>query len=126
MSYRRWCEPPRTAAPPNDRSHRTMDWQFGGPATLAIAALVLVVGRRMIERVVFLRKYSIPEPVVGGLLTALLISLLHVGGVHLRFDTSLQPGLMLAFFATIGLGADARMLARGGIALVLFTACVVG
>ena len=103
-----------------------MDWQFGVPATLAIATLVLVVGRRLIERVVFLREYSIPEPVVGGLLTALLISLLHAGGIRLRFDTSLQPGLMLAFFATIGLGADARMLARGGIALVLFTACVVG
>jgi ESS family glutamate:Na+ symporter len=103
-----------------------VDWQFGVPATLATAALVLVVGRRLIERVVFLREYSIPEPVVGGLLTALLISLLHAGGIRLRFDTSLQPGLMLAFFATIGLGADARMLARGGIALVLFTACVVG
>jgi glutamate:Na+ symporter, ESS family len=103
-----------------------VDWQFGVAATLALAALVLVVGRRLIERVAFLRKYSIPEPVVGGLLTALLISLLHAGGVHLAFDTSLQPGLMLAFFATIGLGADARMLARGGIGLVLFTACVVG
>jgi ESS family glutamate:Na+ symporter len=103
-----------------------VDWQFGVPATLATAALVLVVGRRLIERVAFLREYSIPEPVVGGLLTALLISLLHAGGIRLRFDTSFQPGLMLAFFATIGLGADARMLARGGIGLVLFTACVVG
>jgi ESS family glutamate:Na+ symporter len=103
-----------------------VDWQFGVPATLAIAALVLVVGRRLIERVEFLRKYSIPEPVVGGLLTAVLIGLLHAGGVRLGFDTSLQPGLMLAFFATIGLGADARLLARGGVALVLFTACVVG
>lgn len=103
-----------------------MDWQFGVAATLAFAALVLVVGRRMLEYVEFLRKYSIPEPVVGGLLTALLITLLHFGGIRLRFDTTYQPGLMLAFFATIGLGADARMLLRGGIALVLFTACVVG
>ena len=46
--------------------------------------------------------------------------------MRVGFDTSLQPGLMLAFFATIGLGADARMLARGGVALLLFTACVVG
>ena len=92
-----------------------MDWQFGVPATLAFAALVLVIGRRLIEGVAFLRKYSIPEPVVGGLLTAFLITLLHFGGIRLRFDTAFQPGLMLAFFATIGLGADARMLARGGI-----------
>ncbi len=103
-----------------------MDWQFGVPATLAIAALVLVIGRRAIERVAFLQKYSIPEPVVGGLVAALLIALTHVGGVRISFDTSLQPALMLAFFASIGLGADARMLARGGVALLLFTACVVG
>ena len=103
-----------------------MDWQFGVPATLAFAALVLVVGRRLIEHVAFLRKYSIPEPVVGGLVTALLITLMHVAGLRVGFDNSLQPGLMLAFFATIGLGADARMLARGGFALLLFTACVVG
>jgi ESS family glutamate:Na+ symporter len=103
-----------------------VDWQFGVPATLALAALVLVVGRGLIERIALLRTYSIPEPVVGGLLTALLIGLLYAGDVRIGFDTSLQPGLMLAFFASIGLGADARMLARGGIALVLFTACVVG
>jgi glutamate:Na+ symporter, ESS family len=103
-----------------------VDWQFSVPATLAIAALVLVIGRRLIEHIAFLRKYSIPEPVVGGLLAASLITLLHIFGVRVGFDTSLQPGLMLAFFATIGLGADARMLARGGVALLLFTACVVG
>ena len=103
-----------------------VDWQFGVPATLAIAALVLVIGRRVIERVAFLQKYSIPEPVVGGLVAALLIVLIHAGGVRISFDTSLQPGLMLAFFASIGLGADARMLARGGVTLLLFTACVVG
>ena len=103
-----------------------MDWQFGVPATLAFAALVLVVGRRLIEHIAFLRKYSIPEPVVGGLLTKILISLLHTVGSVLLLTPPLQPGLMVAFFATIGLGADARMLARGGLGLVLFTACVVG
>ena len=103
-----------------------MDWQFGVPATLAIAAFVLVIGRRVIERVAFLQKYSIPEPVVGGLIAALLIALIHAGGIRISFDGSLQPGLMLAFFASIGLGAGARMLARGGVALLLFTACVVG
>ena len=103
-----------------------MDWQFSVAATLAIAALVLVVGRRLIERIAFLQKYSIPESVVGGLLAALLIAAIHTGGIRVSFDTALQPGLMLAFFASVGLGADARMLARGGVALLLFTACVVG
>jgi glutamate:Na+ symporter, ESS family len=103
-----------------------MNLQFGIPATLAIAALVLIIGRRLVERIGFLQKYSIPEAVVGGLVTASLIALLHGFGLRVTFDTALQPSLMLAFFATIGLGADVRMLARGGLALVLFTLCVVG
>jgi ESS family glutamate:Na+ symporter len=103
-----------------------LNWQFGVPATLAMAALVLVIGRTLIERIALLQKYSIPEPVVGGLVAALAITAAHAGGLRIAFDTSLQPGLMLAFFASIGLGADARMLARGGVGLLLFTACVVG
>src|SRR5262249_35079388 len=52
--------------------------------------------------------------------------LMYAVGVEAVFDTSMQPGLMLAFFATIGLSADVRWLARGGIALAVFTLCVVG
>jgi len=103
-----------------------MEINLAVPATLAIAALVLVVGRRMTERIDLLRKYSIPEAVAGGLVAAILVAALYAAGAQVTFDTSLQPSLMLAFFATIGLGADVKMLARGGVALVLFTACVVG
>ncbi|MGJ7509677.1 sodium/glutamate symporter [Variovorax sp. GT1P44] len=103
-----------------------MDIGLGVPATLAIAALVLVVGRLLIQRIAFLRKYSIPEPVVGGLVAAVLVAALHAAGVRIAFDTALQPGLMLAFFATIGLGADARMIAKGGGPLLRFTVCVIG
>jgi len=103
-----------------------MEINLAVPATLAVAALVLVVGRRMVEHVGLLRRYSIPDAVVGGLVAATLIAGLRAAGPDITFDTSLQPSLMLAFFATIGLGADVRMLARGGVALVLFTACSVG
>ena len=103
-----------------------MKIELGAAATLAVAALVLIIGRVTIARIAFLRTYAIPEPVVGGLIAALAIALLYAAGVEAAFDTSMQPGLMLAFFATIGLGADARLLAKGGIALVVFTLCVVG
>jgi ESS family glutamate:Na+ symporter len=103
-----------------------MDLSLSVPATFAVAGLVLVVGRLLIERIAFLRRYAIPEPVVGGLLAALALALLHALNVRIAFDTSLQPGLMLAFFATIGLSADARMLLKGGYALLLFTLCVIG
>ena len=103
-----------------------MKIELGVAATLAVAALVLVIGRVTIARIAFLRTYAIPEPVVGGLIAAFAVALLYAAGVEAAFDTSMQPGLMLAFFATIGLGADARLLAKGGIALVVFTLCVVG
>lgn len=102
-----------------------MDAVLPVSATLAAAALVLVTGRVLVARVGFLARYAFPEAVVGGLVAALLVTLLHAIGVRIAFDTALQPSLMLAFFATIGLGADVRMLARGGFALVLFFACVV-
>lgn len=103
-----------------------MEISLPASAALAIAALVLVIGRRLVYSVDILRKYSIPDAVAGGLVAAVLSAALYVAGMRIELDTSLQPVLMLAFFATIGLGADAKMLARGGVALILFTACVVG
>ena len=45
------------------------------PLTLVIAILVLIIGRVIIANVAFLRTYSIPEPVVGGIVAALAITL---------------------------------------------------
>src|SRR5262249_54357682 len=77
-------------------------------------------------RVDMLQKYSIPEAVAGGLVAPGAVAAPHAPGLQIAFDTAPQPSLMLAFFATIGLGAVVKMLARGGVALLLFTACVVG
>lgn len=94
-------------------------------STLLIATGVLLVGRLAITRIGLLRRYNIPEPVIGGLLAATMITVLKVTmGVEIAFDMALQTPLMLAFFATIGLGADLRMLAIGGRAIVAFLAVV--
>ena len=98
--------------------------QMSAAATLACAALVLIVGRVLTARIAFLAKYSIPKPVTGGLLAAVIVLVLRQSGFEIRFDTAMQPDLMLAFFATIGLGADLKLVARGGRALVLFFLCV--
>ena len=94
--------------------------EFGVPATLALAALVLVVGRRVVVAIPVMQRYSIPAAVVGGLIAAVFAGGLHAAGTDLSFAKGLQPGVMLAFFATVGLGADLRMLARGGSRLVRF------
>lgn len=95
--------------------------------TLMAASLVLLLGRVILARVRLLRTYSIPEPVIGGLLVALLIFVLSGAlNIDVRFDTSLQTPLMLTFFATIGLNADLAGLKAGGRSLIVFLGAVVG
>ncbi|HIY43681.1 sodium/glutamate symporter [uncultured Helicobacter sp.] len=94
-------------------------------ATLASMVAVLLIGRFVLKRVKFLRDYNIPEPVVGGLLVAILIAIAFKGfDFHIEFDRSLQGPLMLAFFASIGLNADFASLKKGGGTLIKFLAVV--
>jgi ESS family glutamate:Na+ symporter len=99
--------------------------RLDGYQTFVAASLVLLAGRLLVARLAPLRTFSIPEPVAGGVAAALALLALHAaGGVGVRFDTTLQTPFMLAFFATIGLGADLRSLAAGGRTLVRFLAVV--
>ncbi len=72
------------------------------------------------RRVAWLQRYSIPVPVVGGVLFAVAAALAGlVAHVQFGVDSSPKDPLLLAFFATLGLGADVRSLARGGKKLVV-------
>lgn len=94
--------------------------------TLVAASLVLLLGRGLVTRVGFLRAYNIPEPVAGGLVVALVLLALRSFDIEVRFDTSLQTPLMLAFFATIGLSADFASLKKGGRVVGIFLLAVTG
>ncbi|WP_017235063.1 sodium/glutamate symporter [Pandoraea sp. B-6] len=101
--------------------------EFSTYGTLVCATLVLLLGRKLVEWIGPLRTYSIPEPVAAGLLVAVgALALRQFGQVELKFDTSLQTPLMLAFFATIGLSANLASLKAGGRRLVLFLGVVAG
>lgn len=83
--------------------------------TFVAASLVLLLGRALVGRVGFLQAYSIPEPVVGGLIVALSLYAANSAlSLQVRFDSSLTTPLMLAFFASIGLNADLASLRQGG------------
>jgi ESS family glutamate:Na+ symporter len=89
--------------------------------TLALAAAALVIGRLLGARVGLLSRYSIPDAVVGGILFAALLTGLRSGaGVQVQFDQAMLTPLNVAFFTTVGLSADARMLIRGGRLLLTF------
>ena len=90
------------------------------PSLLA-ACLALVVGGFLIKRVSPLARYSIPAPIVGGLLFAVLTLLVKVAtGLEFSLDTSARGPLLLIFFAMIGLTADLALLRSGGVRLLRF------
>ncbi len=96
-------------------------------STLVAATLVLLLGRKLVQSVSLLKKYTIPEPVAGGLLVALALLVLKKSlGWEIDFDMSLKDPLMLAFFATIGLNANIASLRAGGKVVGTFLIVVVG
>jgi ESS family glutamate:Na+ symporter len=91
--------------------------------TILAAFVVLVAGRTLVRRTPVLKRFSIPAPVVGGVLVAVLLALADgLAGVRVSFDMSLRDNLLLMFFTTVGLSADARMLVKGGPKLAAFLA----
>ncbi|MFB9222678.1 sodium/glutamate symporter [Paracoccus cavernae] len=96
-----------------------------GYNTLIIAAIVLLVGRYLVRNVKFLNDFNIPEPVVGGLVAAILLTIAHAAfGFVISIHGDLQTAMMLMFFSSIGLGADFGKLKAGGKPLVVLTIVV--
>ncbi|WP_453947025.1 sodium/glutamate symporter [Acinetobacter baumannii] len=98
---------------------------FNGFYTLISAVIVLLLGRFLVNRIDFLKRYNIPEPVAGGLVAAVVSLLVHTfWGYSIVFSSELQTSFMLVFFASIGLSANFMKLKEGGTALVIFLICV--
>lgn len=112
------------------------------PVLLALP--VLLLGEWLVRRIRFLEKFSIPAPVVGGLMVSLVVLLLNATGtsaVQLASKVStpwwtwivstepewarhpekmLSLPFMVGFFTCIGLNATWDILRRGSVLLLLF------
>jgi glutamate:Na+ symporter, ESS family len=100
--------------------------KFDGSHTLILAILVLFAGRYLNAAVPWLRRHSIPEPVTGGLIASILLTLVQaIAGITLTFDLSSRDLLLTVFFTTVGLSARISMLRAGGITLVVLTVIAV-
>ncbi|HEX8700430.1 MAG TPA: sodium/glutamate symporter [Myxococcaceae bacterium] len=89
--------------------------------TVAFAGIVLYFGQGVRRLVPPLARYNIPAPVVGGLLVAIALTVArNAGYTPLKFDTTLQSPLMIAFFASIGFAASLSLLRLGGPQVIIF------
>jgi len=73
-------------------------------------------------RIPWLREYGIPEPVTGGLIASTVLTLLVMAtGTEIKFDLAARDTLLIVFFTTVGLSANLRLLAMGGVMLAVLT-----
>ncbi len=94
----------------------------GAMESFLIAIAVLFLGHFINAKLPILKTFNIPEPIVGGLVVAFVITLLHFHGISLQFTLPLQNTFMLMFFATVGLAANYTQLIKGGAKVFLFLA----
>lgn len=91
--------------------------------TIGIAILVLLIGKKIRDRIEILQKFCIPTPVVGGLLFTILTLIGHsTGTFQFRFDFILSDFFMLVFYSSIGFTASIKLLKRGGLKVIKFLA----
>ena len=94
--------------------------------SLIVAIAILFAGYLLVTRIALLGHYNIPVPVAGGILFAAGFALLYTQTpLRLAFNTDLRAFFMMAFFTTVGLGADLAQLRQGGKNLLLLLVLVV-
>ncbi len=66
--------------------------------SFTLAIVILITGKFMTLHSATLRKYAIPEPVVGGILCAAIVALIYpLSGVRISFDLEVKDFLLLLF-----------------------------
>ena len=79
--------------------------------TAALAMLLFLLGRFIVNHVDFLNRCCIPAPVVGGLIFAILHLVTYQTGIlTLEFNETLKDAFMDFFFTSVGFGASIKLL----------------
>ncbi|RJG47538.1 sodium/glutamate symporter [Motilimonas pumila] len=90
--------------------------------SFTLAIMLLFVGKFASMKFSILRKYSIPDPVIGGFFCALIVALFYwLFDITISFDLEVRDTLLLYFFAGIGLSANLKTLIAGGRPLLVLT-----
>ena len=88
---------------------------------VAVAAIVLLLGRFLCSKIGFLNTYCIPAPVVGGLVFAIVNLIGYTTGIgYITFDNTFQTFFMTVFFCSVGFTACFRLLKKGGPKVITF------
>ncbi|WP_295894381.1 sodium/glutamate symporter [uncultured Vibrio sp.] len=94
---------------------------------VTLGIIVLFIGRRLTQSSYYLREFSIPEPVSGGILVSVTFAIIHyLTQVEISFDLAARDFLLVYFFTTIGINASLSDLFKGGKPLLVLLAITIG
>ena len=94
--------------------------------TIAVAVVVLMLGKFLKTKFSILERFCIPAPVIGGVLFAVFTCLCYVTGiVEFSFDDILKEVCMVFFFTSVGFQANLKVLKSGGKSLIIFLGLVI-
>ena len=94
--------------------------------TIAVAVVVLMLGKFLKKKFSILERFCIPAPVIGGVLFAIFTCLCYVTGiVEFSFDDILKEVCMVFFFTSVGFQANLKVLKSGGKSLIIFLGLVI-
>ncbi|WP_298466003.1 sodium/glutamate symporter [uncultured Erythrobacter sp.] len=89
--------------------------------TLTLGIIVLFVGITITNRIDFLQKYNIPEPVTGGIIASVVGLILYASfGLEIEYSLYARDVFLIYFFTAIGINARFGQLLAGGKPLVIF------
>ncbi len=102
-----------------------MNIQLDMYQTLAIAVIVLMLGKFIKQKIYFMEKFCIPAPVIGGLIFAIFTCIFYSTGIaEFSFDDTLKEVCMVFFFTSVGFQANLKVLKSGGKSLFIFLGLV--
>ncbi len=87
--------------------------------TLILAVLVLFLGRFLNNKIPLLQRYTIPDPVTGGIIASAFFSIIYfLTSNKIEFSLHQRDILLIVFFTCVGLSARFSNLLQGGKALI--------
>ena len=89
--------------------------------TMALAVIVLFLGKTINNTFKFLKENCIPDAVTGGTLFSILTLIGHETGIlSFVFEDNLRDVFMIAFFTTVGFSASIKLLKKAGLPVLMF------
>lgn len=103
-----------------------MEYMLDPRQTIIMAILVLFLGKLLNRKIALLNEYNIPEPVIGGVLISLLMTVVFLlFDFYLAFSLEGRDTFIIIFFTSIGLSSRLTTLVTGGRTLLIMLALAV-